>query len=84
MTEKKICSYYVAKVNTPRCWFLSSVIRGTEHIAFDRCLDKSQDLFEFFVPQATENIFLELMAYLQKNHVIFSLEKKENRFFSVT
>ena len=45
------CLYYVAKTDRARGWFLSSTVRGTEHLCFDRCLDKENAIFEFFVPE---------------------------------
>jgi hypothetical protein len=73
------CLYYVAKTDRARGWFLSSTVRGTEHLCFDRCLDKENAIFEFFVPEKMEPTFLKLMEYLKKEAVVFSLEKKENR-----
>ena len=67
---------YIGKIQRERAWLLSSVMRGTEHIAFDRCFDKQQGLYEFFVPHDTESIFLETMAYLTQQGVLLSLEKK--------
>ncbi|MCF7900178.1 hypothetical protein K9K77_01580 [Candidatus Babeliales bacterium] len=71
--------YYVAKTDRSRGWFLASTVRGTEHLCFDRCLDKEKAIFEFFVPEKMEEPFLDLMNYLKKEAVVFSLEKKENR-----
>ncbi|MFS8506726.1 MAG: hypothetical protein LVQ75_01165 [Candidatus Babeliales bacterium] len=72
--------HYIGKIQRERAWLLSSVMRGTEHIAFDRCFDKQQGLYEFFVPQDTESIFLETMGYLAKEGVLLSLEKSCQRF----
>lgn len=80
--ENKLSVYYVAHVKRELCWLLSAVFRGTEHIAFDRVLDKEQSLFEFFVPQDTEPIFLDMIAFLKKKDVVLSLEKRNNRLAS--
>lgn len=79
MESKNYSLYYVGQFERKKCWLLSSVMRGTEHVAFDRCINKEESIFEFFVPQSTESIFLESMNYLKKEGVLLSLEKKENR-----
>ena len=76
------CLYYVAKTDRARGWLLSSTVRGTEHVCFDRCIDKQNAIFEFFVPEKMEQHFLQLMEYLKKEKVVFSLEQKENRLLS--
>ena len=49
----RYCSYYQAKiVCTAQSWLLVGVLRSIENLAFDRTLDKSSGLFEFFVPKA--------------------------------
>lgn len=77
-----LCLYYCAKTDKSRCWLVSSLVRGTEHIAFDRCYDVKEGIFEFFVPESMEEVFIEVMEYLKKQNAIISLEKKENRFFT--
>jgi len=80
--SKHYSLYYVGKFERKRCWLLSSVMRGTEHVAFDRSIDKKNGIFEFFVPKDTELIFLQVMDYLKQEGVLYSLEKKENRLLS--
>lgn len=82
MNTNKYCLYYTASIEKKRCWLLSSILRGTEHIAFDRSLDQQASTFEFFVPEAMDSVFLELMAYMQKQGVVSNLEKLPNRFIS--
>lgn len=77
--EQKLSEYYVGKVERSKAWMLSSVMRGTEHVAFDRTINKVDSTFEFFVPKDTEIIFLQAMEYLKKEGVLLSLEKQENR-----
>lgn len=72
-------SYYQAKIDPPRAWFLVGVLRSFEHLTFDRTLSKEESLFEFFVPQATEKHFCELMSYFVEEGIVIGLEKKENR-----
>ena len=76
------CSYYTGAVERSKVWVLVSALRGTEHICFDRTLDVPGSVFEFFVPVDTEHIFLEVMAYLKKDGVLLTLEKKENRLIN--
>lgn len=77
--NKNYCLYYKAETDRSRGWLLSSIVRGTEHMCFDRCLDKQNAIFEFFVPEKMEKTFLQVMGYLKKEKVVFSLEKKDNR-----
>ena len=78
--SQKFCLYYQAKIEKSRCWLVSSLIRGTEHIAFDRCYDVQESIFEFFVPTEMEEVFLEVIEYLKKKEAIITFEKQENRF----
>lgn len=73
------CVYYTAQLDRSRCWLVSSILRGTEHIAFDRSLDPEKSIFEFFVPEAMEPVFLEVMEYLQSKKVVLSYSKEVNR-----
>lgn len=77
--NNQFCSYYVAQAVRDQCWLLSSLMRGTEHIAFDRALDKEKSIFEFFVPESTEHVFLQVIDYLLEKGILTSCEKKENR-----
>ncbi len=79
---KQVSLYYVAAVEKKRCWFLAATLRGTEHVAFDRCIDKEKSIFEFFVPHDMRTVFLEVMEYLKKDGVILSLEQRENRLLT--
>ncbi len=78
-SSQKYCLYYVAQLDKSKCWLLSSLLRGTEHVAFDRSYDPENSIFEFFVPEAMESVFLEVMDYLEKEKVVSALTKKENR-----
>jgi hypothetical protein len=82
LNKPKLSLYYTAQIKRERAWLLSSVMRGTEHVAFDRCINKQEAIFEFFVPKDTESIFLEAMDYLKKEGVLLSLKKEENRLLS--
>lgn len=74
-----ICLYYQAHVLKKDCWFLVAILRSFEHLAFDRTIDKESSLFEFYVPQATQKYFLELMDYFQKNGIVLDLQEFPNR-----
>ncbi len=73
------CLYYQAHVNKPQTWFFVAILRSYEHICFDRTLDKSQSVFEFYVPKDFEQEFLSLMDIFLKTGVISNLIKSENR-----
>ena len=73
------CSYYQALVSKSDTWFLVAVLRSFEHCVFDRTFDAQKAVVEFFVPQDTEDTFLEVMNYLQQQNVVFKFEKLPNR-----
>lgn len=73
------CLYYQAQVEKKLCWMVTSSLRLTEHVVFDRCFDKEKSIFEFFVAPGLENVFLDIMKKLEARNVISQLEKKENR-----
>jgi len=73
------CSYYQAHVQKELALYVVAALRSYEHLAFDRTLDPSTSLFEFFVPVSTERYFLTLMDYLQSEGLIYDLKKVPNR-----
>lgn len=73
------CLYYQAHVPREHCWFLTAILRGYEHVAFDRTIDKQNSIFEFFVPEGMEPIFLSIMDRFEKEGVIRDLKKLPNR-----
>lgn len=79
--QEKFCLYYRARVEKRLCWFVSSAVRGTEHVAFDRAYDVAESIFEFFVPAAMEPMFLQVMEYLEKRAAVTELTKIDNRFW---
>jgi hypothetical protein len=48
-------------------------------MAFDRTLDKEHSIFEFFVPQDMEPLFLQVMARFEKEGIIKDLKNLPNR-----
>ena len=78
------CSYYQAHVERELCWYVTATLRSYEHISFDRTLDPSTSLFEFFVPSTTETTFLTVMAYFQSEGFVQNLTKLPNRLAHLT
>lgn len=81
-TRMQYCSYYQAHVPREHCWFLTATIRSYEHMAFDRTLDKENSIFEFFVPQDMEPLFLQVMARFEKEGIIQNLQNLPNRLIA--
>lgn len=75
----KYCLYYRAKIKKELCWLVTSTLRYSEHIAFDRCYDKEQSVFEFFVAPDLEKVFLSIMAKFEKHGVSSDLQSLPNR-----
>ena len=73
------CSYYQANVERELCWYVTAALRSYEHVSFDRTLDPTTSLFEFFVPQSTESIFLAIMAHFESQKLISNFKKLPNR-----
>ncbi len=85
MHEKNYCLYYLATIEKKRAWILASVFRGAEHVCFDRALpgeekDLATVVFEIFVPNAMELVFLSLVEQLKQERIILSIEKIKNRY----
>jgi hypothetical protein len=51
-------------------------------MAFDRTLDKDQSIFEFFVPESMEPLFLKVMDRFEKEGIIQNLKKLPNRLIT--
>ena len=73
------CVYYRANVDINMTWFFVATFRALESIAFDRTLDKTTGLFEFFVPQDQEQRFISVMNSYQASGLITNLTKLPNR-----
>lgn len=73
------CSYYQARVREKDCWYLVGILRSFEHLVFDRTHDKTQSIFEFFVPEHNEKIFEEIMNYFIKEDIVTDYRKLPNR-----
>ena len=81
--NKQWCAYYTGHVKKEKAWMLTAVLRGAENVAFDRTLNVKESIFEFFVPEDMENIFLQAAEYLKKQDVLLTLVKEKNRFASL-
>ncbi len=79
MTENKFCAYYQARVHRPYSWYLVAILRSFEHLAFDRTLDKKENIFEFFIPQAREEMFVNFIKQMQEEGVVLDYKKLPNR-----
>lgn len=73
------CQYYQAVVNVTKTWFIGGFFKSEDYVAFERTIDGTNNVIEFFVPVDQEEFFLELMGYLQRNGYIDTLEKMPNR-----
>jgi hypothetical protein len=73
------CIYYQARVARSECWYVTSILRSSEHLAFDRTLDAQNSIFEFYVSQGREQEFLFLMKYFQDINLVDNLQKLPNR-----
>ena len=73
------CKYYQADVAKEDVWFFVATLRENEHLCFDRTLDKTKSIFEFFVPSGYEREFLKIMKYYKNSNIIKNLKKLPNR-----
>lgn len=73
------CLYYQAHVIIKTTNIFVAAFRFYEHSAFDRTLDASQGIFEFFVPEDQETRFLKVIGYLESRGLLHSVIKCENR-----
>lgn len=75
----KYSLYYQAHIQKELSWLLTSAIRFSEHVAFDRTVDKQESIFEFYVAPDLEDVFLDIMKKLAVKNVVLRLEKMPNR-----
>ncbi len=72
--------YFQAHVKKEFCWIVSSTLRFTEYVAFDRTVDKDQSIFEFFVAPDLLDVFLDVILKLQQEGIVFDFVQLPNRF----
>lgn len=73
------CLYYQAQIISKDVWFVVATLRSFEHLVFDRTLDKANSIFEFFVPEKNEKIFVDFLEHFKKIGLITYYSKLENR-----
>lgn len=73
------CEYYQAHVEAKYTWFIGGVFRNQDYVTFDRTLDGTNDIIEYFVPASQEENFLHLMNYMVRAGYVFKFEKMPNR-----
>ena len=78
----KYCLYYRAKIKKELCWLVTSTLRYSEHLAFDRCYDKQNSIFEFFVAPDLQNVFVSIMEKFEKHGISSELEQLPNRLMN--
>lgn len=73
------CCYFQAHIVKEQVWFVTSMLRGDDHIVFDRTVDLQRSIFEFFVPENCVDQFLNIMRLLQQHGVVHGLVELPNR-----
>ncbi len=73
------CFYYQAAVLRRESWFVVAVLKSFDHVSLDRTIDRENSIFEFFVPAAMEQYFLQIITNLQKRGLISNVQKLPNR-----
>jgi len=73
------CHYFQAHIVPQRVWFVTAVLRGCDHLAFDRTLDVHKSMFEFFVPGDCLDLFVSLMGIFQEKGLVTNFVELPNR-----
>ena len=76
---KQYCLYYQAVLQRDKIWFIVGCLRNEDNFIFERALDKYANLFEFFVPEVSEDKFLKMIGFFSQKGFVTSFEKKPNR-----
>jgi len=76
------CLYFQARVVKKETWFFVATLRFHEHMAFDRTLDVTTGVFEFFVPEAYQERFLTFMRRMEREGVVSEVIQLPNRLSS--
>ncbi len=72
------CLYYQAKLEAKTTLFVTATLRSFDNLVFDRCLNE-KNIFEFFVPDGSQEEFLKIMSFFQENGIVTDLIKCDNR-----
>ena len=75
----KYCLYYRAKIQKELCWLVTSTLRYSEYLAFDRCYDKEQSIFEFFVAPDFHDVFIAVMQKFEQHGIATEIQQLPNR-----
>jgi hypothetical protein len=75
----KYCLYYQATLQKELCWLVTSTLRYSEYLAFDRCYDKEQSVFEFFVMPDADHVFLDIMQTFESQGIVSNIKALPNR-----
>lgn len=73
------CLYYQAYVPPVKGWYVVAILKSYDHIALARTVDVKNSVWEFYVPHAMEQSFLQIMAALAKEGAIERVQKLPNR-----
>lgn len=76
------CKYYTAVVDKPNVWRVTGALKSFEHLSFDRTIDKEGSVFEFFVPEANQAIFEEVLNHFVKEGIVTDFVQKPNRLIA--
>ena len=72
-------TYYQAYIPIPTTHYFTAILRGYEHLCFDRTLEPASGLFEFFLSPDQEESFVTVMELLQSHGLVSSYYKAVNR-----
>lgn len=73
------CCYFQATVVKKETWFFVATLRSFEHVCFDRTCEKQSGRFEFFVPWAYRERFMQLMRWYEAQGIVSDVQESENR-----
>ncbi len=73
------CIYYTAHVPRKTAWFVSGVFRNESNLVLERCINRLDSEFEFFVPKDMHEKFLQVAQYLVDNGFMQDLCLRPNR-----
>lgn len=74
-----MCTYYQAHIKKECVLYVVSILKSFEHLCYDRSIDKSRSMFEFFVPSANERAFLALMNRFEREGIVADVRALPNR-----
>jgi hypothetical protein len=71
--------YYKARLMRNKIWFVTAVLRSAEGYVFERTLEGTADVLEFFVSPSYVVEFEKLLTFFQGRGVVIWFERFENR-----